>query len=178
MDRRMKKTREAVFAGFRRLLGKKSYSKITVQDIIDEADIGRSTFYAHFETKDALLEAMCTEIFLHVFNRKLSSESTHDFSREPGDPKAMMTHILYHFRDLSSFLPGLADAGEFWRAFRRYFSDFVEEIFSIPLEVPRDFFLHQASGAFMEMIRWWMEKDFQRSPEELMENFLFLHPYL
>ena len=71
----------------------KTYSNITLQEIIDEADIGRSTFYSHFETKDELLKALCTEIFNHVFSDELTSELTHDYSNSDKDTKDEITHI-------------------------------------------------------------------------------------
>ena len=43
MDRRQRKSRKAILSAFSRLLERKSYSRITVQEIIDEADVGRTT---------------------------------------------------------------------------------------------------------------------------------------
>ena len=59
MGRRQLRTRALIFDAFSELLNKNKYNSITVQDIIDKAGIGRSTFYSHFETKDELLNAVC-----------------------------------------------------------------------------------------------------------------------
>jgi len=54
-DRRTLKTKRALAAAFKDLLLEKGYDAITIQDIIDRADVGRSTFYAHYEGKEQLL---------------------------------------------------------------------------------------------------------------------------
>ena len=55
MDRRVRKTREALYSAFISLVVERGYDMISVQDIIDAADVGRTTFYAHFKSKDELL---------------------------------------------------------------------------------------------------------------------------
>lgn len=106
MDRRQRRTRSLIFTAFSALLERKSYTSMTVQDIIDEADIGRSTFYAHFETKDELLKALCIEIFEHVFSDELLSEENHDFSHHSSF-KDRITHILYHLQEKQQSIKGL-----------------------------------------------------------------------
>ena len=73
MDRRQQKTKNAIHQAMTTLLKKKKFEALTVQDIIDEANIGRSTFYSHFETKEELLEEICWEMFAHVFSKALLS---------------------------------------------------------------------------------------------------------
>ena len=68
MDRRQKKTRNAIFKAFTTLLSQKDFAHITVGEIIELADVGRATFYAHFETKDFLLKEFSQELFCHVFD--------------------------------------------------------------------------------------------------------------
>jgi len=54
-DRRVSRTRRALHEALIGLILEKGYDAITVADIVDRADVGRSTFYAHFVDKDALL---------------------------------------------------------------------------------------------------------------------------
>lgn len=177
MDRRQQKTRDAIFSAFSRLLERKRYSRITVQDIIDEANIGRSTFYAHFETKDDLLNAMCTAIFGHIFSDNLMREEMHDFS-ENGNLRARLTHLLYHLkekqRDIASILSG--DSSDI---FMRYFKHYLTEMFAkqsaeVATTAPKDYVLNHYISSFAETVKWWVEKDMSYSPEEIVEFYMSL----
>ena len=63
MDKRQLKTLDSIYEGFSRVINMKKYDDITIQDILDEAHIGRSTFYLHFKTKDELLLSVSKKIF-------------------------------------------------------------------------------------------------------------------
>lgn len=176
MDRRQQKTRQAIFGAFSRLLERKNFGNITVQEIIDEANVGRSTFYAHFETKDDLLKAMCTDIFNHVFSDDLVQEKNHDFSCVGHDFEKEITHILYHLQDNSKNLKGLlsSDSGEI---FMKYFKDYLYEMFPTYIETlhyqaPSDYVLHYAVCSFSETVKWWITEQEQYSPEEITEFFM------
>ncbi len=192
MDRRQKKTREAIFRAFERLLERGNYDSITVQEIIDEADIGRSTFYAHFETRDALLQALCTDIFDHVFSPELTKEATHDFSASSPGLEPHLTHILYHLQEKRPMLQGLLaeeTGGLFMKFFRQYLSEMFAGYLSAgsgspaapckPIACPEDFLLHHAVTAFAETVRWWLcgeERHSAYTPEEVAGFYLSVMP--
>ena len=95
MDRRQQKTRAAVFAAFSSLLAEKSYSKVTVQEIIDTANIGRTTFYAHFETKDDLLKALCEVLFDHIISSAADCTHTHGLYSDKDAPESVFCQLLH-----------------------------------------------------------------------------------
>ena len=176
MDRRQKKTREAIFQAFRILLEKKRYENITVQEIIDEANIGRSTFYAHFETKDELLRALCTHIFHHVFNEVLPQEELPDGSVGCKSLELKLGHILYHLKSNKGNLKGIifSDSGEL---FMRYFKEYLVELFVkykkyFQAEVPEDFLIHYLVGSFAETVKWWIAEEENHSPEEIAQYYM------
>lgn len=171
MDRRQQKTRKAIFSAFRSLLEKKRYENITVQDIIDEADIGRSTFYAHFETKDLLLSAMCGEIFHHIFK--------YDPCPYPGgngEIEGMLAHTLWHIRESRKDISGLL-LSDSSGLFMRYFKEHLRTLFEMYVcesttDVPKDFLINHLVGSFAEAVFWWLKEGLQTSPEDLARHFV------
>lgn len=187
MDRRQQKTRAAIFDAFGRLLSKKVFSQITVQEIIDEANVGRSTFYAHFSTKDALLRELCTDLFEHVFSDHLITETTHDFSGESGSYHTIITHMLYHLRDNRKNIIGIltCESGElFLQFFKQYLNTLVSRHILNDdnlknLSVPQEFLINHISGSFINMVQWWIKGGLKETPEELTKYFeIVINPIL
>ena len=176
MDRRQQKSREAIMEAFGSLITRKRYTDITVQDIIDRANVGRSTFYAHFDTKDALLGEMCTELFDHVVNSHAAAEETHDFSGNANDTDSVVTHILYHVRDNHYNIVGILK-GESGGLFLHYFKQNLIGVFKYELrgrlkqvDVPEDYLYHQISTSFVDTLNWWIQ-DGMKEPPETVERY-------
>jgi len=55
IDRRVARTRAMLEQALVSLVPKKGYEAITIEDICDAANIGRSTFYGHYTGKDDLM---------------------------------------------------------------------------------------------------------------------------
>ena len=174
MDRRIQKTRKAILSAFEELLSEKRYEQITVQNIIDRADIGRSTFYAHFETKDELLKALCTDIFEHVFSEEIMSEEKHDFSHH-STFRDRLTHILYHLQEKQQSIKGLF-SGECGEIFLRYLKEYLYQVFDkhivVKDNIPHDYAMDMAVGSFAETVRWWLKGHSDYTPEQ-MTDYLF-----
>lgn len=181
MDRRKQKTRSAIFQAFNRLLEEKHYNNITVQDILDEANIGRSTFYSHFETKDALLKEVCTNIFDHIFTQELPPEALHDFSSSNHGLQGKITHLLYHLKDNKGNVLGVL-SGESGELFMRYFKEYLVTMFEqypecLKEDVPREFALNHLVGSFAEAVKWWIRTRMKMPTEELADNYMKLIGY-
>ncbi len=179
MDRRQKKTREAIFNAFCDLLSKKHYNQITVGEIIDRADIGRATFYAHFETKDFLLKELCEELFCHIFDAAAGGEN-HKHIFECDAPSSVFLHLLQHLQKNDHNILNLLIC-ENNELFLGYFKENLKTLiekeistFSVqkPEELPDSFWINHISATFVEAISWWIEQGMKESPETLSKYFM------
>src|SRR5215470_20414517 len=63
IDARVRRTRDALGDALVELMQEKPFDTITVQDVLDRAQVGRSTFYSHYSDKDDLLMSDAEEFF-------------------------------------------------------------------------------------------------------------------
>lgn len=179
MDRRQQKTRTAIFSAFTSLLAEKSYSKITVQEIIDAANVGRTTFYAHFETKDDLLKELCEELFGHIIGSAMDCTHTHGLYSDGSAPESVFCHLLQHLQENDRNIIALLSC-ESSEMFLRFFKDSLNELVrsqsinqnrKANTDIPEDFLINHISGSFVEMVLWWIRGHRKQTPEDLDRYF-------
>ena len=180
MDRRQRKTREAIFSAFIELLAEKNVNKITVSDIIERADIGRATFYAHFETKDFLIKDMCDELFCHIFDNMNEHHSTHRhiFSCDACD--SVFVHLLKHLeKNDNNILQLLSGCNN--ELFLSYFEQGLitliksqDDIYEhcTKMDIPQSFWTIHVASTFVEAIKWWINNKMELSVDEIATMFL------
>ena len=184
MDKRVAKTKACIFDAFYQLLTKKSYAKITIQDIIEAANIGRSTFYVHFATKDDLLKALCQDLFDHVFCLTPEAEVSHDFSSFYGRIDLIIIHILYHLKDDAPKIKTILRCEScdlFWSYLEEQFNFLVthymlESIRKMPSFLPDSLLIAHISNSFIVLSKWWIQNGMLESPEcieHYFESLLF-----
>lgn len=96
MHKKINSTTEKIYNAFAEVLLEKAYADVRIQDVLDKSGVARSTFYAHYKTKEELLKSICSTIFGHVFSHSLAEEKATIFK---------ILHIrlqaLYHAHFLS-----------------------------------------------------------------------------
>lgn len=147
------------------------YEHITVQDIIDKADVGRSTFYAHFETKDTLLKAMCSDIFEHIFDGDICN-----YTENTATLESRLGHILWHFNDIRADIIGILSS-QSSELFIGYLKENLQVLFKMYLSdfkcnTPSEFLLNHLVGSFCETVKWWVSEQMQTPPETVARYFL------
>ncbi len=176
MDRRQKKSREAIFRAFTQMLSEKNVQHITVGQIIDRADVGRATFYAHFETKEHLLKALCEDLFCHLFDA-MDDRHDHRHIFECDAPDSVFEHLFRHFQNNDNQLLRLL-SGENREVFLPYFTAGLSDLirrqdgdFPAPDGIPTDFWQAHIAATFVQTLRWWVENGMRQSSEQITSYF-------
>lgn len=179
MDRRQRKTREAIFAAFIALLSKKDFGQITVGEIIEQADIGRATFYSHFESKDFLLKELCDELFCHIFDVMNDEQAEHKHLFDCDAPDSVYLHLFQHLQKNDNNILKLFSSPNnelFFSYFKLDFQKLAESQLSLfesrkSEKLPDSFWINHIASTFVETVKWWVDNGMKESPEIITEYF-------
>jgi len=172
-DRRVARTRRALDTALFELIQIKRYDKITVQDIIDRADVGRSTFYAHYDTKDDLLLGSLDKLTADI-DRHLEDASG---LTGPVLPVLGLFRHLAEHRPLFGALFGtrgidlVMEAARVMFAGRALATIRAREADGQTHEVQAEVRAEFLAGALMAFVRWWVDADLPMAPDRVARAF-------
>ena len=179
MDRRIRKTREAIFAAFIELLSAKEFAQITVGEIIEKADVGRATFYDHFETKDFLLKELCEDLFCHIFDAAEGEHAQHRHLFSCDAPDSAFAHLFLHLQKNDNNILRLLSCRNN-ELFLGYFKEQLGRMAESQMyifagrkndKLPESFWINHICSTFVETLRWWVDNGMKESAEEITEYF-------
>lgn len=163
MDRRVRKTREALYSAFVALVAERGYDGFSIQELIDEADVGRTTFYAHFKAKEDLLQ--------FGFNRWRDQLASLPKSTA-AERRAFMEALLGHAKSHAGLFAALLGGGGGALA-ETEFRSVVEEVLAeeVGPGEHRATMIAMLSGAMLAAIRQWIDAGAKGSGAEILDAF-------
>lgn len=181
MDKRSQKTQTAIFEAFFELLNSQSFQEISVGEIIEKANIGRSTFYSHFTSKDDLLEAVCQHLFEHVFlDASYKEYNKHAWDLEKDSLVDRMTHLFHHFKANDEKILTLFKLNDdyFRRSLRhqldQHLAPAIRETYFAQSTLPDSLITHHIVSCFIACLNWWLHSAPDRTAEEMSHYYLEL----
>jgi AcrR family transcriptional regulator len=178
IDRRAARTRAMLQEAHVALIMKNGYEALTIQDICDTANVGRSTFYAHYTSKDDLRRSS----FEHL--RKLLTDRQQDALAAAGDGRdrrlgfslALFEHArdyIHLYRALAKSRGGAIALG----TIRQILCDLVNNELATTVDkncedvIPRDLTVQYAVAAYMAVLTWWLDGGAKLPPERIDAMF-------
>lgn len=171
IDRRVARTRAMLQDALIALIPERGYAAITVEDICQKANIGRSTFYTHYAGKDELRSATL-EAHLQSLNRRVSQSG--QTNRRLFEFSLPMFEHARAFRSLHHAL--LSSSGDtihdqLRERIRRAVRTELASKRIGDTGVPIEFAVQFISGAFLAVLAWWIAEDASLSPVQVDDLF-------
>lgn len=170
-DPRTARTRSALGAALMELITERPFESITVQDVLDRAHVGRSTFYVHYDGKNDLF-ASDVDRFWTWFADFIAKGSS--------DRVVPLRELLDHVDEAGDFPRALRAAGKHAAVLasgRIHIANAIEQRLSrsprardIPRNHLRAIALAHAGGV-LALVEWWPDRDRDISAAEVDELF-------
>lgn len=177
-DRRVQRTQRLLREALLALIQEKGFEALSVQEIIDRANVGRATFYAHFDNKEDLLVSGFDELRASLRERQdyaLSHASKADervfaFSHE------MIAHVN-EYREVFRAMVGKHSGAMVERLLHKLLVDLVRDDVRAMVpqgwasSIPAEAFVQFIAGALFGLLMWWLDGKARLSVEDLNAFF-------
>ncbi|MCU7723128.1 TetR/AcrR family transcriptional regulator [Actinoplanes sp. KI2] len=157
-DRRVRRTRHSLQQALVALITERGYEKVTVQEVLDRADVGRTTFYAHFRDKDALF-ASCFDDLRADLERELNAMD----GAPPRDPASPIGVIFEHADRNRPVYRAVGAAHLHDLLFRALRDHLAEQDTRLPVEIVAEYH----ASALIGVLGWWVRAGFPSGPKEM-----------
>jgi AcrR family transcriptional regulator len=174
-DRRVRRTRRTLHEALIALILERGYEHITVQDVLDRADVGRSTFYAHYRDKEALLVASFDDLRDELRREMDAAQTSGQPGGAPSDaarPALAVFAHAYRHRRVYQALCGKRGGNLVHRHLHRLIGGLLREHLRPHLEaagsdLPVDVVAEYFTSAALGLLIWWVDHDFRYGPDRL-----------
>ena len=175
-DIRYLRTEKLIFDAFTKLLSEKTYEKITVQDIADEAMINRATFYAHYADKDELQQGIQKQLLQQLSDMIDAAQVTNGDIVQVRKAEALLANF-YHSLEKNRSIAKITLRSisheimqeNFSRLLREKYADLLEKlnVTESGESVPTDFIVAYLTSIFTGTLLWWIKSNFDMPAKEL-----------
>lgn len=170
-DRRVLRTRDTLGDALIALMREKSFDEITVQDVLDRAGVGRSTFYVHYRDKD--------DLFLSDVEDFLEGVSSALKRQDPKSKRLLpVKEFFAHVRGVRDFYAALVRSGKMndvQTLARGFFARSIEERLQtagVGIDpARRSAQAYVLAGSFFSLLDWWVDKGMKADPKEMDDLF-------
>ncbi len=175
-DKRVQRTQQALRNALLDLIIERGYEKLSVQDILDRACVGRATFYLHYRSKEDLLRKGLDGLRDHLMQEWQSASQWATVPRVPlGFSLGFFRHVDSH-RRLYRAVVGRESGVIVDRHLRRVLADLVRsDLMALrkrtQLSIHDDLSLQYVVGALMSVVTWWLDRNIKLSPEQVDAKF-------
>lgn len=171
-DRRVSRTRRVLHEALRSLILERGFDEVTVQHVIDRADVGRATFYAHFRGKDDLLTSGFEEMRQSL--RQILSMHSRDGL---GFIRILFEHAADHRREYRARV-GSWGGGDITALVEREVTSIVQSQLREAVarrrmhpSVPPEVVTRYVVSALLALLKWWLDNDLPYTAEQMAEMF-------
>jgi AcrR family transcriptional regulator len=179
-DRRIGRTRKLMHEALMALIVEKGYKSVTVQDILDRADVGRSTFYAHYKDKDELLLSGFDHLRT-LFEQQQALLAMHHDGKDPefNFIFELFRHTGQHHK-LYKAIVGKQSGEMILKYLHRYLYDLLIVPHKALMKnrkappVPVEITTHWLVSSLLSLMTWWLDNNMPYSAEKMDEMFRHL----